>query len=104
MYKEKPRLSTQLPNGIYFVYTRGFMKTQLARWGNSLAVRIPKPVAMAAKLKTGDDLDVDVEGPGSVRIRKPKRKPTLEELVSRITPENLHSETDWGEPVGKELW
>jgi antitoxin MazE len=69
-----------------------------------LAVRIPKPVAMAAKLKTGDDLELDVEGPGRVRIRKPKRKPTLEELVSRITPENRHSETEWGEPVGKELW
>jgi antitoxin MazE len=80
------------------------MKTQLARWGNSLAVRIPKPVATAAKLKTGDDLELDVEGPGRVRIRKPKRKPTLKELVSRITPENRHSETDWGEPVGKELW
>jgi antitoxin MazE len=80
------------------------MKTQLSRWGNSLAVRIPKPVATAAKLKMGDDLELDVEGPGWVRIRKPRRKPTLEELVSRITPENRHSETDWGEPVGKELW
>jgi antitoxin MazE len=80
------------------------MKTQLSKWGNSLAVRIPKPVALAAQLKTGDDLEVDVEGPGRVRIRKPKRKPTLEELISGITSENQHSETDWGEPVGKELW
>jgi len=80
------------------------MKTQLARWGNSLAVRIPKPVAAAAKLKRGDDLELDVEGPGRVRIRKRKRKPTLEELVSRITPENRHAETDWGGPAGKELW
>lgn len=80
------------------------MKTQLARWGNSLAVRIPKPIATAAKLKTGDNLELDVDGPGRVRIRKPKGKPTLEELVSRITPENRHSETDWGEPLGKELW
>ena len=80
------------------------MKTQLSKWGNSLAVRIPKPVALAAQLKTGDDLEVDVEGPGRVRIRKPKPKPTLEELISGITSENQHSETDWGEPVGKELW
>jgi antitoxin MazE len=75
------------------------MKTQLARWGNSLAVRIPKPIATAAKLKMGDDLELDVEGPERVRIRKPKCKPTLEVMVSRITPENRHSETDWGEPV-----
>src|SRR5580658_2628278 len=104
MHKEEPKPSRRGARSIYFVYTRGSMKTQLARWGNSLAVRIPKPVAMAAKLKTGDDLELDVEGPGRVRIRKPKRKPTLEELVSRITPENRHSETEWGEPVGKELW
>jgi antitoxin MazE len=80
------------------------MKTQLAKWGNSLAVRIPKPVAVAAKLRTGDDLEVDVEGPGRVRIRKLQRKPTLEQLVVGITSENQHSEIDWGEPVGKELW
>ena len=80
------------------------MKTQLARWGNSLAVRIPKPVALAAKLTAGDHLEVDVEGPGKVRIQKPKSKPTLEELVSGITTENMHSETDWGESLGKEMW
>jgi antitoxin MazE len=80
------------------------MKTQLAKWGNSLAVRIPKPVALAAKLKSGDELEVDVDGPGRVAIRKRKQKPTLEQLVSRITVENQHVETDCGEPYGKELW
>jgi antitoxin MazE len=80
------------------------MKTQIAKWGNSLAVRIPKPVALAAKLKEGEDFEVDAEGPGSVSIRKPNPKLTLAELVSCITPENQHSATDWGEAVGKELW
>lgn len=80
------------------------MKTQLAKWGNSLAVRIPKPVATAAKLRTGDDLEVDAEGDGQVKIRKPKSKPTLADLVRLITRENLHGETDWGKPEGKELW
>ena len=80
------------------------MKTQLAKWGNSLAVRIPKPVADAARLRTGDALDVDVEGLGAVRIRRTKDEPSLEDLVQRITPENRHSEIDWGQPVGKELW
>ena len=28
--------------------------------------------------------------------------PTLDELISRITPENLHPEIDWGPAVGKE--
>ncbi len=80
------------------------MKTQVAKWGNSLAVRIPRPVAEAAKLRTGDALDVDVQGPGAVRIRKRKQEPTLEQLVQAITPENRHTETEWGEPVGNEVW
>jgi len=80
------------------------MKTQIAKWGNSLALRIPKPVAEAAKLHNGDTLDLDVEGPGAVRMRKPKHKPTLEELVARISDQNRHGETDWGEPVGAEVW
>jgi antitoxin MazE len=80
------------------------MKTQLSRWGNSLALRIPKSVAEAAKLQDGDTLDLDVEAPGSVRVRKPRSKPTLEELVAHIDDENRHGETDSGEPVGAEVW
>lgn len=34
----------------------------------------------------------------------PEDKPTLEELVARITDENRHPEADSGEPVGKEEW
>ena len=79
------------------------MKTQLAKWGNSLALRIPKSVAEAAELRDGDTLVLDVEAPGSVRLRKPRHKPTIEELVARITDENRHDETDWGEPVGAEV-
>lgn len=80
------------------------MKSQLAKWGNSLAVRIPKPVAAAAKLRSGDQLELAVDGDGVLTIRKPTKEPTLEDLVRAITPENLHGETDWGPPVGKELW
>jgi len=79
-------------------------KTQLAKWGNSVALRIPKPVADAAELRAGDELELAVDGSGSVRIRKSKKKPTLDELLRGIRAENIHSETDWGEPVGRELW
>lgn len=62
------------------------MKTRLAKWGSSLAVRIPKAVALAANLRIGDDLEVDAEEPGKIRIRKTRRNPTLEEMVLGITP------------------
>ncbi len=80
------------------------MKTQLAKWGNSLAVRIPKVVADAATLRHGDHLEIAVKGPGAIAIRKSKRKKTLRELIRAITPENLHEETDWGKPRGREKW
>jgi antitoxin MazE len=80
------------------------MKTQIARWGNSLAVRIPKAAAEAAKFRDGDSLDVNVEGSGAVIIRKAKKKPTLKDLVRGITAENRHGETNWGERVGNEEW
>ncbi len=80
------------------------MKTQLSRWGNSLAVRIPKHVANAAKLKAGDAVDLEVEGPGAVKLQKPEKKPTLKELIDGITPENVHGETSWEEPRGNEVW
>jgi len=80
------------------------MKTQIAKWGNSLAVRIPKAAAQAANLKVGDDLDLDVERAGSVTLRKKKRRPTLKELTRGMTRENRQPETDWGDRVGNEEW
>ena len=39
-----------------------------------------------------------------VVILRVNQKPTLDELISRITPENRHPEMDWGLAVGKEIW
>ncbi len=80
------------------------LKAQLTKWGNSLAVRVPKHVADAAGLRQGDQLELRVAGPGAVRIRKAKRKLTLAQLLRAITPGNCPGETDWGRPTGKEAW
>jgi antitoxin MazE len=76
---------------------------QMVRWGNSLAVRIPKAVADEACLAEGDKIVLEVESPGKVAIKAVDR-PTLKELVARITPENVHEEINWGKPVGREAW
>jgi antitoxin MazE len=80
------------------------MKAKLLKGGNSLALCIPEPAAETAKLCEGDTLDLAVEGPGGVRMHKLLPKPTLEELVARITEKNRHGETDWGEALGNEVW
>ncbi|MFZ1005475.1 MAG: AbrB/MazE/SpoVT family DNA-binding domain-containing protein [Candidatus Sulfotelmatobacter sp.] len=77
-------------------------KAQVAKWGNSLAVRIPKTVAEQARLQEGDAILIEVSE-GQIRLRPAERVPTLEELVAQITPENRHGEIDWGPDVGKEI-
>lgn len=79
-------------------------KAQMVKWGNSLAVRIPKGLAEEARLKEGDNLTLVVEAIGAVGIRAVERPETLEELIAKITPKNQHKEQDWGRPVGVEIW
>ncbi len=79
------------------------MNQKIQKWGNSLAVRIPKALAAQLHLDEGTPFSLVVEGESLV-IRKEKRVPrySLEELVAQITDDNLHPETDWGAPVGRE--
>lgn len=63
-------------------------KAQLAKWGNSLAVRIPKSVAEQARIQEGDAILIAVVN-GRVELRPVERIPTLEELVAQITPGEL---------------
>lgn len=79
-------------------------ETQLGKWGNSLAVRIPKTVAESARLAEGDPLRVSLGRDGAIVIKPTRRKHSLRELVGRITAKNRHGNTEWGAPVGKETW
>lgn len=78
------------------------MKAQMVKWGNSLAVRIPKPVVEKAKLKEGDALEIEAAAEGHIELRRPTRIPTLTQLVAKITPENRYGEISTGAEVGKE--
>ena len=79
------------------------MKTQMVKWGNSLAVRIPKHVVEAARLKEGDALEIEASAEGRVELRRPTKIPTLTQLVAQITPENRYCEISTGVEVGKEV-
>jgi antitoxin MazE len=77
------------------------MKAQMAKWGNSLAVRIPKPILEKARLKEGDFLEIEA-GEGQIELRRVTEIPTLAQLVSQITPDNRYAEISAGPEVGKE--
>jgi len=76
---------------------------KIVKWGNSMAVRIPKVVLRDAGLREGDTLVFATKN-GALVAKPVKKKPVLEELVARITPENVHEEVNWGPARGKEFW
>jgi antitoxin MazE len=79
------------------------MNTQVGKWGNSLAVRIPGIFAKELALEEGELLEV-TRVDGGLLLRPRKQEYTLDELLAQIKPENIHGETDWGSPVGGETW
>ncbi len=79
------------------------MTTQVGKWGNSLAVRIPGTFAKELDFQEGEEVEVTRVKDGLLVRRRP-REYTLDELLKQITPENLHGETDWGPAVGNEAW
>lgn len=80
------------------------MQTKIQKWGNSLALRIPKVLALDAHIKEGTLIDIAVSN-GEI-VAKPTRKPAfdLKTLVARISPDNVHNEVATGEPIGRESW
>ncbi len=80
------------------------MVTKIQKWGNSLAVRLPKEVARKMHLHRGVRVSIEANSK-IISIRPVKNEaPSLEELVLGIKPKHLHKETNWGRPSGKEIW
>lgn len=77
--------------------------TQVSKWGNSLGLRLPKSVAREAQIGEGDTVDVSVDN-GTIVVRPSRRRYSLDELVSRISARNRHDESEWGTPLGHEVW
>ena len=79
------------------------MKTQFAKWGNSLAVRIPTAFAEELAAKEGTEVELTLSR-GKLVVEPLQRRVTLKELLDGITAENRHEASEWGKPVGKEVW
>jgi len=78
------------------------MRVVVKKWGNSAAVRIPRGILQAARLRLDQAVDVR-EQDGQIVIEPIRAsKVDLAQLLARITPENLHGGIDFGDPVGKE--
>jgi antitoxin MazE len=80
------------------------MITHIQKWGNSLAFRIPKK--MAEELNLSQDSQVELKNDNGKLTIVPVKQAEyrLDDLLSQITPENLHAEIQDGQPSGNEVW
>jgi antitoxin MazE len=80
------------------------MLTKVQKWGNSLALRIPKAFALDAQLENNSFVEISiVEGQIIITPVVPPNW-TLEELLAGINKTNLHNEVDTGFAIGNEVW
>ena len=80
------------------------MHVRVQKWGNSLAVRIPKPLAQDAEVKEGTVLNLAFSDGKVVATAVQKRKLSLRQLLAKVNKKNLHDEVDSGRSVGREVW
>ena len=80
------------------------MNTTVQKWGNSLALRIPRSLAKDSRLHQGSIVEMVLVA-GKIVV-KPRREQhyALAQLLRGVTKHNRHAELDWGEGVGQEAW
>lgn len=80
------------------------MRVQIQKWGTSLAVRIPKAIAVESNISQGSEVDLKLEKGRVVLIPIEPSVYTLEDLLAEVNADNLHEEVDTGDAVGREVW
>jgi len=78
------------------------MKTTVKRWGNSLAIRIPK--AVSEELSINEKTELEMVTKDGMLILEPSHRYRLKDMLNEITDENLHGEIDTGTRTGIEEW
>jgi antitoxin MazE len=78
------------------------MKARIQKWGNSLALRIPKPFAEESNLREDSPVEISIRS-GKLVVVAIEEPLSLEDLVAKITPQNRHAEIETGIAVGNEI-
>ena len=80
------------------------MHITVQKWGNSLALRIPKAVAKQVNVHKGSRVDMSFTGNKIILSPSDNKEYNLKDLLKKVTKKNLHPEISFGPPVGKEVW
>lgn len=78
------------------------IQVQIAKWGNSLGLRVPRDIAARVGLTEGARVDIEASDDGRIIITRSRRRFTLDELLAGMTPEREHKLEDDG-PQGEEI-
>jgi antitoxin MazE len=80
------------------------MRTRVQKWGNSLALRIPKAIATKVGLQNGSPVEISLADGKLVVTHVAKPKTNLRQLLAQVTEQNLHHGVDSGAATGTEAW
>ena len=77
------------------------MRGQVARWGNSLGIRIPKDIACQVGLTVGAKVEIEAAGTQVViSVARPRYQ--LADLLTGMNPKSMRDAFDWGPDAGRE--
>jgi antitoxin MazE len=79
------------------------MEIRVQKWGNSLAIRIPKVYADEMNVNQGTLLRINMKD-NNLILEPTQKKKKLEALLAKVTDENIHDEIETGNGVGNEAW
>jgi antitoxin MazE len=80
------------------------MQTKIQKWGNSMAVRIPKAFVKETQVAYGTTVDLSVDNGKIVIVPQTTPEYQLDDLLRGVTKHNLHAEVESGDAVGREVW
>ena len=80
------------------------MQVQLEKTEKGLSLLLPEELVHGSALVAGSNLEVTLVDGKILAAPIRRSKYTTEELLAGVTDENIHPETEWGPPVGREAW
>jgi antitoxin MazE len=80
------------------------MRMKVQKWGNSLAIRIPRPFAEELGVDQGTEVEMSLEAERLVVQRPSQPSYTLADLLAKVSNDNIHAELPVEGPVGREVW
>ncbi len=80
------------------------MRTAVQRWGNSLALRIPRTFAQETRIAEGSEVELTLKSGALVVKAVARKRQSLAELLKHVTASNRHESVATGGAVGSETW